>query len=234
MAANCGFESMTQLLRDRMVTGTKIAKICSYRYRSCRREYGHTNKRCLLSLNWVMWRRERKSSQEMSHLSAVAGLKAADSLVGATKNAASLYLIIHMHIVKRRIILLSNAQQKARCLLSKRCRHWKRRSWDGDPRYIKGSFRSWCNLLNGHWGWMQSFAFGCLQEGYKRSTLEFPQCTRQVSPGISLWRWATHRGQSHSICLPQKKPAHKIKVTVVRGRGYELILSNRRCWKWIW
>ena len=41
----------------------------------------------------------------MSHLSAVAGLKAADSLVGTTKNAASLYLIIHVHIVERRIIL---------------------------------------------------------------------------------------------------------------------------------
>ena len=69
MAANCGFESMTQLLRDRMVTGTKIAKICSYRYRSCRREYGHTNKRCLLSLNWVLWRREKEQSGNVPSIS---------------------------------------------------------------------------------------------------------------------------------------------------------------------
>ena len=30
----------------------------------------------------------------------------------------------------------------------------------------------------------ESSAFGCVQEGDRRSTLEFPQCTRQVSPGF--------------------------------------------------
>ena len=58
-------------------------------------------------------------SQKISHLSAVAGSRTADSVVGTTKDAAALPLVRYVHIVKRRIILLSSAQQKARCLLSK-------------------------------------------------------------------------------------------------------------------
>ena len=47
------------------------------------------------------------------------GSRTVDSVVGTTKDAAALALARFVHIVKRGIILLPSAQQKAKCLLSK-------------------------------------------------------------------------------------------------------------------
>ena len=55
----------------------------------------------------------------MPHPSAVAGSRTVDSVVGTMKDAAALPLVRFVRIVKRGIILLPSAQQKARCLLCK-------------------------------------------------------------------------------------------------------------------
>ena len=55
----------------------------------------------------------------MCHPSAVAGPRTVDSVAGTMKDAAALPLVRFVHIVKRGIILLPSAQQKAGCLLSK-------------------------------------------------------------------------------------------------------------------
>ena len=62
-----------------------------------------------------------EDSQQLPSTSpASSGSRAVDCVVGTMKDAAALPLVRFVHNVKGGIILLPSAQQKARCLLSKR------------------------------------------------------------------------------------------------------------------
>ena len=130
IAANCDFESITptQLLQDQLLTGNKTAKVHKNLLKVKKLTFekaidiARATKSTAVQMKVISAesglsavKENDKSSQKMPHLSAVAGSRTVDSVVGTTKAAAALPLARFVHnYCKKRNRFTANCPAKSK------------------------------------------------------------------------------------------------------------------------
>ena len=197
IAANCDFESVTpdQLLRDRLVTGTKTAKV---------RENLLKEKKLTLEKAIDIARAAESTAVQMKVMSAESGLSAVkEKEKEQSENVPSVSSgwIKDCRFCGRKHERRSCPAFGQICAYCKKKNHFVAKCpskskvstvqerfylsaagvGNGGREMVTLTVSKESKPLSGH---DVSFLIGCLQEGDRRSALKFPQCTRQVGPGF--------------------------------------------------